>query len=290
MTERVIAPGRPKPPASSAALMSRGSSSRTSGLPRLSAMIRSRTCSSSRPGTAVASRALASSWPSPSSRSSGRPATWRSSLGSRTANTIATRSASSRRATNPSTCRRGVVEPLEVVDETQQGLLLGELREQRERRQADEEAVGRIAGREPERHAQRVPLRRRERVDAATQRRAELMQSRERQLHLGLDAGDLHDPEARGLTGGVPQQRRLADPGLTADHEHAAAAPRARPRAAGPAPGARWIGRGTPAGAGRRAIAGATLPVRRPGTFPGATSARSRDRAARTATPEGGPK
>jgi hypothetical protein len=102
--DSVTGPGPPKPPASSAALMPRGSSSRASGLPRVSAMIRSRTRSSSRPGTTVASRARASSWPSPSSRSSGRSSVRRSSLGSRTPNTIAIGSASSRRATNPSTC------------------------------------------------------------------------------------------------------------------------------------------------------------------------------------------
>ena len=50
------------------------------------------------------------------------------------------------------------------------------------------------------------------------------MQPRVRQLHLRLDAGDLQDPEPRGLAGGVPQQRGLADAGLAADHQRAAAA------------------------------------------------------------------
>ena len=60
----------------------------------------------------------------------------------------------------PEHLRRRLVEPLEVVHETQQRLLLGDLRQQAERRQADEEAVGRIAGREAERDPQRVLLRR----------------------------------------------------------------------------------------------------------------------------------
>ena len=50
---RSVAARSPKPPASSAALMPRGRSSRASGLPRVSATMRSRTRSSSRPGTAL---------------------------------------------------------------------------------------------------------------------------------------------------------------------------------------------------------------------------------------------
>ena len=87
-----------------AALIPLGSSSRASGFPRVSAMIRSRTPSSSRPGTTVSSSARASSSGSPSSDSSGKPTSCpSSSLPSRTANTIATDSANSRRATKPRT-------------------------------------------------------------------------------------------------------------------------------------------------------------------------------------------
>ena len=59
--------GSPNPPANCVAESPRGSSSSASGLPRVSATIRSRTRSSSRPGIAVASRARASSSPSPRS-------------------------------------------------------------------------------------------------------------------------------------------------------------------------------------------------------------------------------
>jgi hypothetical protein len=41
------------------------------------------------------------------------------------------------------------------------------------------------------------------------------MQSSERQLRLGLDARDLGHSESGSLPGGVPDERRLADPGLT---------------------------------------------------------------------------
>ena len=47
----------------------------------------------------------------------------------------------------PEDLPRAVVEPLKVVDETQQRLLLGELSEQRECRQTDQKAVGWITGR-----------------------------------------------------------------------------------------------------------------------------------------------
>ena len=119
----------------------------------------------------------------------------------------------------------GVVEPLEVVHETQQRLRLRHLRQETERRQAHEEPVASSAGREPERHPERVLLRLRERFEAIEQRHAELMQTRERQFHLRLDAGDLDDPEPGGLAGDETQQRRLAHARLATDDEHAAAAP-----------------------------------------------------------------
>jgi hypothetical protein len=43
-----------------------------------------------------------------------------------------------------------------------------------------------------------------------------------RQLHLGLDAGDLRDPEAGRLARAVVQERRLAHAGLAADDQHRA--------------------------------------------------------------------
>ena len=58
------------------------------------------------------------------------------------------------------------------------------------------------------------------------------MHSRERQFHLGLDAGQLRNLEASRLTGGVAQQRRLADTRLAADDQHLAltrADPRQKP-------------------------------------------------------------
>ena len=51
------------------------------------------------------------------------------------------------------------------------------------------------------------------------------MQSRERQFHLCLDARDLGHSEPSSLPGGVPDERRLADPGLTPYDQDRALAP-----------------------------------------------------------------
>jgi hypothetical protein len=52
----------------------------------------------------------------------------------------------------------------------------------------------------------------------------QLMQAGERQLHLGLDSGDLREPATGRLPGGVSQQLRLPHPRLAPDYEHGAAA------------------------------------------------------------------
>ena len=154
----------------------------------------------------------------------GRPPSSRSSVGSRTANTIATDSASSRRATKPRTWRRGGIEPLGVIDEAQQRPLRGDLGQQAERGQGDQEAVGSSAGRQAQRDAQSGLLGLGKRAEPVEHRRAELMQPRERQLHLGLDAGDPRDAKAGRLPGAVVQERRLADARLAADDQHRALA------------------------------------------------------------------
>ena len=120
--------------------------------------------------------------------------------------------------------RRGAVEPLQIVHQAQHGSLLGGLGQQREQRQAEQEAGGRLAGRVAERDPQGIPLWPRERVDAGEQRRAELMQPGEGQLHLGLDAGDPGDVESGCPFRGMLHQHRLAHARLAADHEHAAVA------------------------------------------------------------------
>ena len=126
----------------------------------------------------------------------------------------------------PERLRGGLVDPLEVVHETQQRLRLGHLRQQRERCQADQEAVGSRAGGEAERDSQCLLLRLRKPAEPGS-RPAELMQPGERKFHLRLDPGDLDGSEPWSLVRGEPQQRRLAHPCLAADDEHAARPSRA---------------------------------------------------------------
>ena len=115
----------------------------------------------------------------------------------RAAHTIAIRSARRRRATKPENLRRGVVEPLRVVDDADERLLLGDLGEQRQRGQPDQEPVGRRAGAEPEHRGERIALRDGQAIESIQHRRAELMEPAVGQLHLRLDAHGRRDVPAR---------------------------------------------------------------------------------------------
>ena len=56
------------------------------------------------------------------------------------------------------------------------------------------------------------------------QRRAHLLQARECELHIGLNACDLDAAETRGQLGQVLEQRGLADARLSAEHQNVTAA------------------------------------------------------------------
>jgi hypothetical protein len=120
--------------------------------------------------------------------------------------------------------RRGGIEPLGVIDETEQRPLRGNLGQQAERGQGDQEAVGSGTGSQAQCDAEGGPLRLWKSAAPVEHRRAELMQSRERQLHLGLDAGDARDAKARRLPSAVVQEGRLADARLPAEDQHRALA------------------------------------------------------------------
>jgi hypothetical protein len=66
--------------------------------------------------------------------------------------------------------RGGLVEPLGVIDEADQGLLLGDVGQQAQDGQTDQEAVRRVAVLQAERGAQRVPLRAGQTVEAGEER------------------------------------------------------------------------------------------------------------------------
>ena len=115
--------------------------------------------------------------------------------------------------------RRGLIQPLRVIDDTQQRTLLGHLREQAQHRQPDEEPIWSGAGAQPEHDLERLALRSRKPLEAIEHRSAQLMQAREGQLHLGLHAHRPHDGQLRRRLDEVLQQRRLPDPGLAPQNQ-----------------------------------------------------------------------
>ena len=120
---------------------------------------------------------------------------------------------------------RRPVEPLGVVDDHDDGPLLGDRAEQTERGGADQVALrGRVVG-EPERRAQRGGLRAREPVDGVEHGPQELVQPGPRELELGVDPPGAEHERAAGDRRRVLEQRRLADPGLAPEHQHAAGSP-----------------------------------------------------------------
>ena len=101
LADRGTAAGRPNPPASCVGVNPRGNSNSASGLPRVSATIRSSTCSSSGAGKTDSRSARASRRPKGSMWSSATPVS--ASISCRAAKKSAIFSARRRRATNAST-------------------------------------------------------------------------------------------------------------------------------------------------------------------------------------------
>ena len=152
-------------------------------------------------------------------RQSGQPAP-----GSRAAKTSATGSATSRRATNESTWDDASIEPLGVVDQADERSLLSRLRQEPQYGECEEKAVWWLPLGERERRAERGALWSRQSVEAIQQRRAQLMQSGERELHLRLNG---RRPDHMTPCCSVPhvlEERRLADARLPCHDERAALA------------------------------------------------------------------
>ena len=142
--------------------------------------------------------------------------------------------------------RRGAVEPLRVVDDADERLLLGDLGEQRQRGEPDQEPVRRGPG-APAEH-------RRERFAAAGRAagrgessigRAELMQAAVGQLHLRLDADGPRDVPAGDPLGQIAQQRALADARLAPQDGDSAPTGERVASGAGRAPRTRFDVRGS---------------------------------------------
>ena len=114
---------------------------------------------------------------------------------------------------------------MRVVHEAQQRLLLGNLAKQAQRRQCDKEAIRgdrRTRGLNAVRKAPCWGSGSASKV--SKHRRAQLVQTGKRQLHLGFDAGDLADSKTSGLPARISQKRGLARPSLSPDDQHPAAA------------------------------------------------------------------
>ena len=79
---------------------------------------------------------------------------------------------------------RGLVQPLRVIDQAQQRLAGSRVRQQPQHRQADQETIRRAARRQAERHAQSLTLRAGQPAEPAEHAPAQLVQRRERHLHL----------------------------------------------------------------------------------------------------------
>ena len=120
---------------------------------------------------------------------------------------------------------RRPVEPLGVVDEHDDGPLLGDRAEHAEGGRADQVPLRRRVVGEPERRAQRGGLRARQPLDRVQHRPQQLVQPGPRELELGVDPARAQHERAAGGRRRVLEQRRLADPGLAADHQHAAGSP-----------------------------------------------------------------
>jgi hypothetical protein len=112
-----------------------------------------------------------------------------------------------------------------VLHETEQRPLLGGGRQQAEHGESDHEPVRDVTGCKAQGDIERVLLRLRQRDELVEHRRTELMDPGERELHLRLHARDLRDTESRGMTSGVPQQRRLSDAGLASHDQDGALTP-----------------------------------------------------------------
>ena len=118
--------------------------------------------------------------------------------------------------------RRRVVEPLGIVDEAQQGPLLGDVAQQPEHAESDPEAIVRGLARQGEGGAKRCRLRLRQPIDPVQQWPQQLVQAGERELGLGLDPGRAQHGHAMRALGHVREQGGLPDACLAPEHERRA--------------------------------------------------------------------
>jgi len=120
--------------------------------------------------------------------------------------------------------RRFGIEPLGVVDEAQQRLLLARARKNRQHGEPHQEPVRRRPSGQPERDLQREPLGRRQGREHRQERDQQLVHAPELQADFRLDPGHGGNPQIGSRMEGVLQQRRLPGAGTSAQHHRLAEA------------------------------------------------------------------
>ena len=282
------AAGSAKPPASSAEVRPRGSSSSASGLPRVSARIRSRTRSSSGPATTESQQRARVGLVQALDDELGQARRARPPA-PRVAKISATDSAYRRRATNASVSRDARSSHCASSTRQTSGRSAATSDSSAEHGQPEQEPVRRLAGAQPERgaRARRAAARAGARGGRASARTAGAARRTGAPSRNRTPAARATRSAGRGREDMV-EQRRLADAGLAAQHEHGAASPaqrfedlvESRDLAAAPAQHRPTIRRGA---LRKRAPAGADEPARRAAaaaaTRPSSCSARRGRRA-----------
>jgi hypothetical protein len=115
---------------------------------------------------------------------------------------------------------RDLVEPLGVVDDTQQWLLVSGSRQQVQHGQADEEPFGGGPHALSERDVEGVALGLGQLVQVHQQRSTQLVQAGVGQFHIRFHAGHVQTAQAVGPVEEVLEQSGLPGAGLTAQHQH----------------------------------------------------------------------
>jgi hypothetical protein len=119
---------------------------------------------------------------------------------------------------------RRVIKPLSVIDNTQQGSFLADVREQTQHAQPDKKPIRGCADAQSEHDLERLALRDWKTAEPIEERRAQLVQTGESELHLGFHPRALDDGQIRRRADGVLEQGRLPDPSLASQHQHPAPA------------------------------------------------------------------
>jgi hypothetical protein len=127
----------------------------------------------------------------------------------------------------PKRARRRPIQPLRVIDNTEDRPLLGGLGQQAEGRQSDQERIRDRAGIASEGDGKRVALWLWEALGELQDGGAQLLQRRIGELHLALDADGAYGPELPPRLDRALQERGLADAQLSV-HDQDPAVPAAR--------------------------------------------------------------